>query len=378
MDEKGFQMGQISKTRVVFNKTDGPPASAATGTTSWVSIIECVTAVGDAINPFVIHIGKEIQDRWFLPDNELPDWRWGFSTKGWTNNALGYDWLKEWFIPRTTRAQNHRLLILDGHESHESVEFESAASLNHVHLFFLPLHSSGVLQPLDTGAFSPLATYYRGKLQKYTPDGFATISRDTFARIYIEARPLAFTPRNIRVGWKTAGFNPINPQKIKDVPSIRNWERTTPDLEVPAIPEGSLDTTWTTPKKTTDIIAFANALAADSTPTKRIRVMKLAHAAIQMDTRAEIATHELRAERERRKEAIKKQKSMKLSNDGSKVTWERLDIIEARKDRSWGFKLARRRWDRKLRGILTVWHPRVNEIRPSNEDSDDEVIEGIE
>ena len=200
MDEKGFQMGQISKTRVVFDKTDGPPASAATGTTSWVSIIECVNAVGDSINPFVIHISKEVQDRWFLPDNELPDWRWGFSAKGWTNNALGYDWLKEWFIPRTTRAQNHRLLILDGHESHKSVEFEAAASLNNIHLFFLPPHSSGVLQPLNTGAFSPLATHYRGKLQKYTPNGFATISQDTFARIYIKARPLAFTSRNIRAG----------------------------------------------------------------------------------------------------------------------------------------------------------------------------------
>ena len=105
--------------------------------------------------------------------------------------------------------------------------------------------------------------------------------------------------------------------------------------------------------------------------------MKLAHAAIQMNTRAEIATHELQAERERRKEAIKKQKSMKLSNDGSKVTWERLDIIEARKDRSWGFRIARRRWDRKIRRILTIWSPRVNDIRPSDEDSDDEVVEGI-
>ena len=160
MDGKGFQKGQISKTRVVFDKTDGPPASAATGTTSWVSIIECVNAEGDAITPFVIHLGKEVQDRWFLPDDELPDWRWGFSNKGWTNNALGYDWLKEWFVPRTTRAQSHRRLILDGHESHESVKFEGAASLNHVHLFFLPPHSSGVLQPLDIGAFCPLAPYY--------------------------------------------------------------------------------------------------------------------------------------------------------------------------------------------------------------------------
>ena len=62
MDEKGFQIGQIGKSLVVFNKRNGPPVSVSTGTSKWVSIIECVGMEGDLISPFVIHMGKEIQD----------------------------------------------------------------------------------------------------------------------------------------------------------------------------------------------------------------------------------------------------------------------------------------------------------------------------
>ena len=61
MDEKGFQMGRYGRSIVVFDKTQGPPASVSTGTSNWVSIIECINSTGQAINLYVIHMGKWVQ-----------------------------------------------------------------------------------------------------------------------------------------------------------------------------------------------------------------------------------------------------------------------------------------------------------------------------
>ena len=145
MDEKGFQMGRHGRSLVVFDKTQGSPASASTRTTNWVSIIEYINSTGLSVNPFIIHIGKKVKSGWFLPNAELPDWHWSFSASRWTNNQLGVIWLRDWFIPRTGRDGRHRLLMQDGHESHESDEFAGIATAANIHQFFIPPYSSGLL-----------------------------------------------------------------------------------------------------------------------------------------------------------------------------------------------------------------------------------------
>jgi hypothetical protein len=58
MDEKGLPLGQIQGEIVLFDKTMRPPVAPSTGITKWILIIECVTADGRAIKPYIIHIGK--------------------------------------------------------------------------------------------------------------------------------------------------------------------------------------------------------------------------------------------------------------------------------------------------------------------------------
>jgi hypothetical protein len=48
------------------------------------------------------------------------------------------------------------LLILDGHESHHSTEFELYYQQNNIITLCIPPHSSYLLQPLDVGYFGPL------------------------------------------------------------------------------------------------------------------------------------------------------------------------------------------------------------------------------
>ena len=48
-----------------------------------------------------------------------------------------------------------KILLLDGHESHRTDDFQLKAAENHIKLFFFPSHLTHVLQPLDVGIFQP-------------------------------------------------------------------------------------------------------------------------------------------------------------------------------------------------------------------------------
>jgi hypothetical protein len=73
MDEKGFQMGQCGGEQIIVNKSIGPPVIPSTGTSKWVTIVECISAAGRVLKPMVIHIGKEPEDHWFPPSHTAQD-----------------------------------------------------------------------------------------------------------------------------------------------------------------------------------------------------------------------------------------------------------------------------------------------------------------
>jgi hypothetical protein len=163
-------------------------------------VIECIAANGSSLPPYIIFIGQEAETQWWPTSKTLTRWIWAFSPKGWTDNELGKDWLKRVMIPHVQQSDEHHILILDGHQSHCTPEFQFICYINDIHLVWLPPHASHKLQPLDVGPFSSLANHYGKAVQKYTPTGFATINRATFTTLYQEVRPKAITERNIRAG----------------------------------------------------------------------------------------------------------------------------------------------------------------------------------
>ncbi|KAM4064032.1 DDE superfamily endonuclease [Hirsutella rhossiliensis] len=74
-------------------------------------------------------MGKVHQASWYEAD--VPkDWQIAVSDKGWTSDDLGLHWLKGVFDPYTRRRTvgTRRLLILDGHGSHVTPEFDKYSS----------------------------------------------------------------------------------------------------------------------------------------------------------------------------------------------------------------------------------------------------------
>jgi len=159
-DETGFMMGVAATSKVVTSAdTIGRATVVQPGNREWVTAIECINASGWCLPPFVILAGKLHQASWYkdLP----PDWAIALSDNGWTTDELGLEWIKHFnrhTESRTTGA--YRLLILDGHSSHATPEFDQFCKDNKIITLCMPPHTSHLLQPLDVGCYSPLKVVY--------------------------------------------------------------------------------------------------------------------------------------------------------------------------------------------------------------------------
>lgn len=217
MDEAGIMEGQGENGLVVGSVEKRFIQKKQPGGRTWTSFIECISALGQALKPLVIYKGKSVQQQWFgLELRDYKDWKFHATDNGWTTDATALEWLLTVFIPQSApRDRNdHRLLILDGHGSHETTEFMWECYKHNIHLLFLPPHTSHVLQPLDLSIFSPLKRAYRHHLGLLALMNDSTpIGKRNFLECYKKARMEAITSSNIKAGWSASGLWPVRMSK---------------------------------------------------------------------------------------------------------------------------------------------------------------------
>lgn len=188
-DETGFQIGVIAATKVVTQaKRKGRPKAIQPGNRNFVTVIEGINATGWALPATIIFEGKVHQSTWYRTGIP-PDWTIGLSENGWTNDDLGYKWLTEVFEKHTRHrtAGTYRLLLLDGHGSHLTPEFDGFCRNNQVVWLCPPPHSTHLTQALDVGCFSPLkATYGRLVFEKAQLE-VHHIDKVDFLQLYLQA-----------------------------------------------------------------------------------------------------------------------------------------------------------------------------------------------
>jgi hypothetical protein len=143
------------------------------------------------------------------------DWVLEVSPNGWTNNQLALAWLEHFdtYIKRHT-VGGYRLLIIDGHESHCSVDFQDLCKEKNIVLLCMPAHSSHLLQPLDVACFSPLKRKYGDAISGLARNRTNYISKETFLPAFKAAFEQSITKENIQAGFRGAGLVPHNPQAV--------------------------------------------------------------------------------------------------------------------------------------------------------------------
>jgi len=216
MDETGFQMGVISTAKVVCGSEtrDSRAKMTQPGNREWVTAIVAVNAMGWALPPNIILAGENHQSQWY---NHIPeDYRVSVSKNGWTNDNIGLEWLQEMFEKHTASrtAGRYRLLILDGHSSHATAEFDKFCTERDIIPLYMPPHSSHLLQPLDVSCFSPLKHFYGQKLEGMIRGGIQSIDKDDFLYLYPTVHQYALSAANIQSAFAATGLIPYSPGRV--------------------------------------------------------------------------------------------------------------------------------------------------------------------
>jgi hypothetical protein len=163
MDEKGFIMEKLHREWVLVPKEVKIAYIRQDGKREWVSVIETISADRSSLNSLVIVAEKYGKEEWFNEEYPLAV---VMSEKGWTSNEIGLIWLKQHFEPKTRPSNREdRILIVDGHDSHCSIDFIEFCDAHRIHLLILPSHATHKLQPLDKGIFGLLGKAYNQELK---------------------------------------------------------------------------------------------------------------------------------------------------------------------------------------------------------------------
>lgn len=221
MDEKGFLIGIIQKRKRVWAKRADIKGAGQDGNREWITIVGTICMDGSYLPPTIIYQSEtgNLQDAW-LEDFEAEEAFFTSSPNGWTSNALGMAWLTDIFDRHTKvkarQGRDWRLLLLDGHGSHMTMEFLEWCSNHHILVALYPPHSTHRLQPLDVSMFNPLAHYYSDELNKWIHDtnGRSKMGKAHFFSLFWPAFLKAFTPINIASAWRKTGLHPFDPEVV--------------------------------------------------------------------------------------------------------------------------------------------------------------------
>ncbi|RYN85670.1 hypothetical protein AA0119_g13236 [Alternaria tenuissima] len=239
-DETGFTMGVAGSVKVVTaSERRNRPIGVQTGNREWVTLIAGVNAKGWAVSPFFIFKAKNHDSSWY---HDIPkDWRIGVSDNGWTTNELGLAWLQHFIKHIEARTVgSHRLLIIDGHESHKSLAFQDLCEKSKIVTLCMPAHSSHILQPLDVGCFAPLKRAYGKEIRGLANSHIDHIEKKAFLASFKEVFSGSFSMKNIQSSFQATGIVPHNPDVVlselevkprtptRPTPAAAGWNPKTP------------------------------------------------------------------------------------------------------------------------------------------------------
>jgi hypothetical protein len=213
MDEKGVQFGGGRKRSKKYYHLRSMKRSKfyriRSDNLELMTVIECVSPSGLSVPPsFVLSSGPTPS----LPDISGEIAAIATSPNGWTDNEIGTAWFTETFIPF---ANNHKaagapvVLLLDGHNSHESDMFREAAFQHHIIVVAFPSKCTHKLQPLDVVVFAQVQRLWSNHCDNRIVQ-HVKMDRYNIIQEYMEIRPRSMTPELLRSAFSTTGIFPFN------------------------------------------------------------------------------------------------------------------------------------------------------------------------
>lgn len=218
MDERGLMLGPVQRSMVLVTMEQKKGCIREGVKQDWVSIIECIKGGNSckAIPPFIVSKGKRQQPA--LTDGSAGNPRVDRREKGCTDKEISLSWLTSHFHPQTAPSDPNtkRMLIINSHESHCTLDFIEFCDLHNIILLVLPSHTSQHLQPLDVSCFDPVEQAYSAEAEAQGQYNGTYVDEADFLIFYQNARFFGLRPQNVAAGFQATGLIPYNPQLIYD------------------------------------------------------------------------------------------------------------------------------------------------------------------
>jgi hypothetical protein len=145
---------------------------------------------------------------------------------GWTNNDVDLAWLEQVFRRQTKEKarwqRNWRLLILDGHSSHLTMDFIDYCCANSILLAIFPPHNTQTLQPLGVVCFKPLSSNYSALTNHlYKMQELLVVQKGYFFPLFWSAWQSFFTTDIVRKSFKATSIWPMDLSVIVAVYAVK-------------------------------------------------------------------------------------------------------------------------------------------------------------
>lgn len=233
MDETGFRIGCGKAHTIVTFERSKKLAFTDADNRDYISSIECINAVGWALPSFLIVAGAWILEKWCLENTLSNDTMITTSESGYSNDEIALQWLQR--FDSLTASKRHgawRMLVMDGHGSHMTLEFLEYAKANKIQLFAFPAHTTHLTQPLDVGVFQPYKHWHAQGVNHAMRCGETQFSKLDFFALFSSMKAKTMTHTTITHAWQKTGLMPYNPEVV--LSQIRAMKEKNRNEETPS------------------------------------------------------------------------------------------------------------------------------------------------
>ena len=212
-DESGVQAGRSGGATVLAKRGSRSVHSIEPDQREHLSALSCINADGGSIPNFYILKGKYFLEDYVARCEEGAVM--GMQPNAWMTKWLFESWISHFIEclrggPGLSQTNRH-LLILDGHNSHVTLEVVKISMESGLDIVSLPSHTSHALQPLDVACFKPFKTTFRKIRDSWTVmNKNKRVSKQDLCEWTSKALKAALTPTNIKVGFKKTGIWPLD------------------------------------------------------------------------------------------------------------------------------------------------------------------------
>ena len=215
MDETGIT--NVHKpTKILATKGKkqvGKISSGEKGNT--VTVICAMSAAGNYVPPFMIFPRKRMID--VLMKGSAPGSVGVASPNGWTSGDLFIDWLAHFVREVKCSKSDPCILILDGHQSHKTLQAIDMARDNGITIITLPPHCTHKMQPLDRTFFKSLKSRYNATCDDWMRSNAGKrISFFDMAELFGKAYMQTADVAKAVSGFSVCGIWPINSTIFSD------------------------------------------------------------------------------------------------------------------------------------------------------------------